>query len=258
MPTFKLGRRRPMRLATVPALSDFLTQASEWPAVPAQGWEYAVPASDLEMLGNDQWGDCAEAGAMHLIQSSTYNSGYRLRATLQQTLDLYTAVTGFDPNAGPSGSNSTDNGTVLTQLLQYWKTEGIKVTDPNGQVVTDKILGWASLDISSVAQYRYAAYTFGGTYLGINCPENYLQETDNWVYDPSSPIAGGHCINGPGEGSVGFHIQSWGMNIPGQWSALLSTLEEGYIVVRENWVSQQGQSPSGLDLNGLLDACKKI
>ena len=250
---FKLGRGPVKRLEKVPAFGDFLAKASEWPAPPARGWEYAVPTSELEMLGNDQYGDCAAAGAMHLIQSSTYNSGYKLRGTLQQTLDLYSAVTGFNPK-----DPNTDQGTVLIDLLYYWRDQGIKVTDANGRVVIHKILGWASLDLSSVAQYRYASDTFGGTYLGINCPRNYIENTDDWIYDPKSPIEGGHCINGVGQGRIGFHVQTWGRNVPGKWNALLSVLEEGYVVVSEMWVRAQSKSPSGLDLNGLLDAMKKL
>ncbi len=253
MVDFKLGRQKAVKLASVPAFGDFLSKASEWPAVPAMGWEYAVPTEDLEMLGNDKYGDCAEAGAMHLIQSSTYNSGYRLRGTLEQTLDLYSELTGFNPK-----DPYTDNGTVLTNLLLYWKNQGIKVTDPNGNVVVDKILGWAALDVHSVAQYRYACYLFGGTYLGIECPKNYMDDTTDWVYDPIAPIEGGHCINGVGEGRIGGHIQSWGLNIPAKWDSLLAVMDEAYIVVRENWVSAQDKSPSGLALDDLLAAMKKI
>lgn len=253
MKQIKLGKKAPRRLMSTPAFGDFLPKATEWPAVTPRGWEYAVPASQLDILGNDQYGDCAEAGAMHLIQIETANAGNPLHGTLQQTLDIYTAVTGFNP-ADPN----TDQGTDLLSLLQYWKTTGISCTDKTGKTVTHKILGWASLDLSSVPQIRYANDIFGGTYLGINCPQSAEDDTTNWTYQKGSKIIGGHCINGTGQGSAGGHIISWGLNIPFQWEFMLNYLDEGYIVVSENWLNQQGKSPSGMDLDGLLAAMKAL
>jgi len=254
----KLGKKAPRRLMSTPAFGDFLAKATTWPAVAPRGWEYAVNPADLNILGNDTWGDCAAAGAMHLIQVETANTGNPLYGTLQQTLDLYSAVTGFDINAGPSGNNPTDQGTDLLSMLQYWKNTGITVTDKNGKEVVHKIIGWASLDLSSIPQIRYANDLFGGTYLGINLPQSAEDDTSNWTYQPNSPIIGGHCVDGTGQGSAGGHLISWGMNIPFQWNFLLQYMDEAYCIVSPAWVNAQGKSPSGLDLNGLLAAMKTL
>ena len=250
---YKLGKLEPRKLLSTPAFGDYLDKATSWPGVAPRGWEYAVKPTDLEMLGNDQYGDCAEAGAMHLIQVETANTGKPLHATLKQTLDLYTAITGFNAR-----ESSTDQGTCLIDLLKYWKSEGIKVTDANGKVVTHKILGWASLDLNSFAQMRYASDVFGGTYLGIKCPQSAEDDTDNWTYVPDSPIMGGHCITGVGQGSAGVHIASWGMFIPATKEFMLNLMDEGYCIVSEAWLNAQGKSPSGLDLNGLTTAMKAL
>jgi hypothetical protein len=234
---YKLGKKAPRRSMATPAFGDFLDKATTWPTVAPQGWEYF--AGDFEMLGNDQYGDCAEAGAMHLIQAQTSATGNPLKGTLQQTLDLYTAVTGFNPS-----NPATDQGTDLLTLLQYWKSTGITVTDAQGKPFVHKILGWASLDLTSIAQIRYANYIFGGTYLGINCPQ--------------SPSIGGHCIPGMGQGAAGGHVVSWGMCIPFTWSFMLNYLEEGYVVLSEQWLNSAGKSPSGLDLNGLTAAMSAL
>lgn len=250
---FKLGKLAPRRLMSTPAFGDFLPKAAQWPAVEARGWEYAVPPAQLEMLGNDQYGDCAAAGAMHFIQVETANSGNPLHGTLQQTLDLYSAVTGFKPD-----DPSTDQGTVLLDLLSFWKKTGITVTDANGRAVVHKILGWASLDLASVAQIRYASDLFGGTYLGIQCPQSAEDDTTNWKYKPGSRVVGGHCINMTGQGKAGGHIISWGMNIPFDWEFMANYLDEGYCLVSENWVNKLGVSPSGMDLSGLVKAMKSL
>ena len=249
----KLGKKPPRRLMSTPAFGDFLDKATAWPTVAAQGWEYALPEGSFQMLGNDEFGDCAEAAAMHLIQAQTANAGRTLHGTRKQTLNLYSAVTGFNPN-----NPATDQGTDLLSLLQYWKNNGIEVSTRKGEIIVHKILGWASLDLTSIPQIRYANYLFGGTYLGINCPQSAEDDTDNWTYQPKSPIIGGHCIPGLGQGAAGGHVVSWGLSIPFQWEFMLNYLDEGYVVVSPEWVEASGKSPSGLDLDGLLNAMKAL
>ena len=249
----KLGKKAPKRLMSTPALGDFLPKATSWPAVPAQGWESAVPKSALNILGNDQWGDCAAAGALHLIQAQSYNAGRPLNPSYDDAIKLYSAVTGFDPNAGPAGSNPTDQGTALTDLLGYWTKTGISV----GSTV-HKILGYATVDFTSIAMMRWATYTFGGLYLGINCPDKCQQDLTNWNFGPGLPIDGGHCVIRVGEGAAGGQTNSWGLIIPTSNEFYLSYVDEAYCIVTEDWVNAQGKSPSGLDLNGLLAAMKEI
>jgi hypothetical protein len=249
MMRFKFGKKSPRKKLGVPALGDFLSPASEWPAVKPWGWEYSLPQGELDILGNDQYGNCGECGAMHLMQTQAASvRGKVLTPTLAETLALYSAVAGFN-----ASDPSTDQGTDLTTLLEYWKDQGITIGGEK-----HKILGWATLDLSSAAQMRYAGYVFGGLYLGINCPQSAEDNTSDWQYVADSPTVGGHCINLAGEGSLGTHIQSWGQNIPTSWEFMLHQLDEGYAVITDFWADAQDKSPSGLDLNGLLDAMKQI
>ena len=250
---FRGGKLAPVRSVKMPALGDFLTPATNWPAVPATGWEGAVDPSTWGMLGNDQYGDCAEAGILHLIQAQAANAGTKLTATKDQALALYSAVTGFDVT-----KPETDQGTVLSTLLAYVQKNGVEMTDATGAVTTVEVVGSASLDISSIAQMRYAAYTFGGSYLGINCPTQCEQDLSNWDFAPGAQLAGGHCIPQAGEGSAGGKIVSWGVVIPTSWPFLLAYLDEAYCVITKSWLNQQGKSPSGLDLDGLLAAMKTL
>ena len=224
----------------------------------SRGWEYAVPAGKLEILGNDLWGDCVCAAIMHFIQTETANVGTPLHGTLEQTLALYSAITGFDPKSGPPDNNPTDQGTDWLAANQYWQKNGVEVTDATGKVVIHKILGFASLDVASIAQMRYASDIFGGLQFGIRCPQSALQNTKDWQWDPKSPIEGGHGINNTGQGGAGGHIQSWGLDIPYSWQFMLNVLDEAYAIVSPFWLNMQGKAPSGLDLNGLLAAFKVI
>lgn len=250
---YRYGKLPPRRRLSTPCLSDYLAPAAEWPAVPAEGWEAAVPADALSCLGNNEFGCCAEAGALHLIQAQSYNAGRPLNPTTAECLALYAEVTGFDPSAGPPGDNPTDRGTALEDLLLHWQRVGIRVA---GQI--HKIEGFAALDLASVAQQRYATYLFGGSYLGINCPQRCESDTTNWNFGPGLPIAGGHCVIRAGEGAAGGTTGSWGMWIPTSNLFYRSYLDEAYIVVTTDWLGKQGKSPTGLDLDGLLAAMRQL
>lgn len=253
MPDRKYGRKPVKRLLSMPALGDYLDKATTWPAVPPQGWENAVSPSAWGMLGNDQYGDCAEAGILHLIQGQAANTFNPLTATTAQALALYSAITGFNPD-----DPSTDQGTALTDLLAYVQKNGVEMTDATGKTVTVEVVGSASLDISSVQQRRYAAYTFGGNYLGINCPQQCEDDTSNWNFAAGLPIAGGHCIPQEGEGSQGGKIVSWGMVIPVSNAFIAGYLEEAYVIVTKAWLNSKAVSPTGMDLNGLVSAMKGL
>lgn len=263
--SFKLGKKAPKRLMSTPSLGDFLPKATSWPAVPAQGWESAVPASALSMLGNGPAPDnppqipfgvgcCGPAGALGLAQALSYNAGRPLIPTTMECMALYSAVTGFNLNAPlVNGQNPTDQGTALIDLLNYWKNTGITI---GGQV--HKIVGYASIDLTSLAQQRYATYLFGGLYLGINCPLSCQENTANWTYTPGSPIEGGHCVVRVGEGAAGGHTRSWGMFIPTANDFYLGYEDEGYVVITEDWIDAQGKSPSHIDLAGLVAAAQAL
>src|SRR5579859_963052 len=87
------------------------------------GWRAKVK-SPWGMDGNDQWGDCVEAAVAHALMLRTANSSSIVVPTTAQTLALYSAVTGFNPNAGPSGNNPTDQGTDETSMCQYMVNTG--------------------------------------------------------------------------------------------------------------------------------------
>jgi len=260
---YKLGKLPPERRLSTIALSDYMPMASEWPAVKPRGWEMTLPASKLNILGNDLRGNCVIAAMMHFAQNETANTGAPLTPNTQLTLGVYSAITGFDPSqdvVNPDGSitNPTDNGTTWEQALAYWQSTGIPLLDSGGKEVIHKIVGFAALDLSSIAQQRYACDTFGGTLMGINCPQSAMDNTSNWTYVAGSAIEGGHGINRTGQGGTGWHINSWGLSIPGTWEFSLKLADEDYIVVTPLWLDQQGTSPSGLDLNGLIAAMKAV
>ena len=81
MSNFKLGKLAPKRLLTTPAFGDFLDKATMWPLVNPRGWEYAVPPDKLDILANDELGDCVIAAMMHYAQAETWNTSNPLTPT---------------------------------------------------------------------------------------------------------------------------------------------------------------------------------
>ncbi len=255
---YRFGKKAPRRLSTTLALTDFADMT--WPSVQAQGWEYAPFPIKLDILGNDVVGDCVIAAAMHYAQNETANTGNPLTPNTQLALETYSAITGYDPSqTDANGNNPTDQGTDFeSQLFPYWTNHGIPLLDANGQTVLHKILGFAALDLSSVAQQRYASFTFGGILWGINCPSSAEQDTSNWVVTPGATNVGGHGVNQTGQGGAGGHLNSWGLSIPFQWDFMRTYADEAYAVVTPQWLDNLGQSPSGLNLGGLLNAMKGL
>lgn len=253
MARYKLGKLPAKRPVGVVALSDFLDKASTWPEVPPQGWEAAVNPTDWGMLGNDSVGDCSIAGLMHLIQAQSANAGTPLQGTTPQALALYSAITGYNPD-----DPSTDQGAVLSDVLAYVQKNGVEMRGADGSTTTVEVVGYAALDITSVAQLRYATYLFGGTYLGIQCPEQCEEDLENWNFAAGLPIAGGHCIVRAGEGSAGGKIVSWGQVIPFSNDFWTGYGDEAWCVITKAWLNAQGKSPTGLDLDGLVSAMKAV
>ena len=260
MASFKLGKQRASRRLSTPAFGNFLPAIHHWPAVRPRGWEYAPVPIVLDCLGNDEVGNCVIAMAMHDAQNETANTGNPLTPTKQLALMTYSTITGYDPKqTDAQGNNPTDQGTDIEgQLMPFWKNTGIPMLDRNGKEVLHTIEGWASLDLSSVAQQRYACDVFGGISVGIRCPQSAMENTSNWTVVPRAKILGGHGVNMVGQGSQGWHMNSWGLLIPGDWGFSHAYADEMHVVVTKQWLNEQNESPSGLDLNGLLATMKSL
>ena len=260
-----LGKGRAIhRLKTV-HVGNFLDMGALPPAPPAWGWEYAskIDPKKWGMLGNGPdtlngspfqgCGNCVVAKAYHFITLWTGNTGNPLYGTTEQAVGVYSTLSGFDPATG-----ANDNGLDMQVFADYWKSTGIPCTDSNGNTVTHKILGYASVDIHNVPLLNQCAYLFEGHDCGLQLPESAEENTDDWDFDPSSPIAGGHDAPRFGMGRDGGHMLSWALSIPHTNPFLINTLDETYVYVSEDQLNLQGKTPSGFDREGLLNAMSAV
>jgi hypothetical protein len=216
-----------------PVVADWLSKVPSWP-----------------MYGNDQWGDCVWAMTGHMIEAWTqYAGGAAVEVTTEQLLAAYSAVTGFDPNAGLPGENPTDQGTNIQDALGYWRKTG---------VAGHKILAFAKVDHTNPDEVEAAINLFGSLAVGVNLPssaQDQFSAGQEWTVVAGSSIEGGHAIHAGAYDTAtkDARIITWGavqtLNDP-WWDAYV---EEAWVVVTPEWVEATGATPSGLDLQGLGD-----
>ncbi|MBV9292594.1 MAG: hypothetical protein JO222_09105 [Frankiales bacterium] len=167
----------------------------------------------FDALGNLQVGDCAEAGEEHARQVIAHLAGRTYTPTLDGTIALYSAITGYRP-----GVPSTDNGTVLRQMLAYLKRNGV-ITEYQA-VPTD------------TTSLRAAVVDHGAVICGFALPAGAEAEGVNWRVPRSGRAAGswgGHCVPLVGATSQLFDFISWGE---------LGTVSHGFVndYIDEAWV----------------------
>jgi hypothetical protein len=201
--------------------------------------EYKTPVEAMQMFGNDMYGDCVWAMLANILILMTVHTGTVVIPTDADVLAAYSAVTGFDPTTG-----SNDNGTAITDALDYMRTTGI---------CGHKILGWAQIDHTNLTHRQLGVDLFGATCVGVQLPASAQRQFANgqsWEVNDGDEIEGGHAILHPGYGSEGGDYVTWA-----KWDQKASLaweqtyIDEEYVIITEDWLNQATQqTPGGLDL----------
>jgi len=207
-PDFKLGLKPPRPGAVKLRLATYL-DFRLLPSPPAVFGHYDLIES-WGMLGNDQWGDCALAGACHQTMLWTKEGGNPAPFDTDAALANYAQVTGFDPSAGESGNNPTDQGTEISQLADYWLSTG--VVDAKGQ--RHKVVAVVDLNPGDLRELWIATWLFQTIGLGFQMPETAMDQTakgEAWDYVEGAQIVGGHYVPAVGRQADGNGlIVTWG------------------------------------------------
>lgn len=215
----------------VPDIVDYLSQVADWP-----------------MYGNADWGDCVEADIGHAVETITaYGQGATVTVTDDDVLGAYSAITGFNPNAGPPGDNPTDQGTNMQDAMNWWRTTGM---------AGHRIVAFAKVDHTNDTELKAALNLFGVLCVGFAFPASAMTQFDNhqpWSVVTGSPIEGGHAV----------HVAYDSTTIP-QWRCVTwaavqamtgafwqAYVDEVWVPISQEWVNAAGASPTGLDLSGL-------
>lgn len=216
-------------------------------AIPAvNAWERPI---EWGMLGNNTVGDCVIAKTLHQIMAwnAVAHASSPVNFTTQQAIDLYSAVTGYNPD-----DPNSDQGTDPLAMLKYWRTTG---------VYGHKIDGGVSLDISNLAALKSAIYVFGGVEFDIQVPAYIMNipAGGSWSnVGGDQTILGGHSILAAGYGEEGCRIVSWGTTYTANWDFWSQFLTGATAAVSSDWIKASGRTPgAGLDLTALLEDLKK-
>jgi hypothetical protein len=208
MPTLKLGKKPATDDSRDLLFSTYL-DATKLPAVPAQfGHEALFGPKAWGMLGNDEWGDCAWAGPAHETMLLSKEGGKPASFTTAGVLSDYAAGTGFNPKAGPPGSNPTDNGSNVRDVLKYRRKTGII----DAAEKRHKIGAFVKLEPKSLTHVYLAMYLFQTVGIGIKFPGTAMEQFNEgkpWSVVPGAQIEGGHYVCCVGK-RANIDIVTWG------------------------------------------------
>ncbi len=225
-------------------LGSYLNHA-KLPAAPASAdWLSQVPADAWGMLANSLWGDCTCAGVGHKRIGDVYvNQGTVLAVTDTETLGLYSAVTGFNPAAGPPGDNPTDRGSTCQSVLEYWHQHGFLGESP---------VAFAKVDISDRAELQQAIAFFGQLYCGLEVPQSaeaQFNAGQPWTVVEGSPLVGGHCVTVGAYSPDGLSAVTWGAVQPMTWAFFEAYFAEAWVVIGKDFInSRTAENIQGLSL----------
>jgi hypothetical protein len=248
MPDLRLGKH-PATADTRDLLFSRYVRAEQLPTPPAEfGHEGLVGAKAWGMLGNDEWGDCAWAGPAHETMLLTIEGGSPASFTTAGVLSDYAAGTGFDPNAGPPGSNPTDNGSNVRDVLGYRRATGI--VDGAGKRHT--IEAYVRLDQTKLSEVYQALYLFQVVGIGIQFPDSAMQQFNSgqpWDVVPGAKIEGGHYVSMVAK-RQNLDVVTWGALQEMTEQFFQTYCDEAWAYVTQENLNA-GKDPEGFDLQQL-------
>lgn len=257
-----LGRIRPKSRPKALRLATYL-KAPALGALPASiDWYTKAKASVIQVLGNDQQGDCVMANMGHAVGAWTGNeSGTPVLSSDAEALAEYHRI------GGPG-----DNGLVISDTLDVFQSTGIKV---GGEI--RKIDGYVAVNPANPDEVKAAIAFFGGFTIGFNVPGQWMGRNahDGAVWDNVGFFfpEGGHCVRGLGfrtvkdtaqavsYNDVGVQFATWGFIVTITWEAMANSriVDEAYVeLAGELWTGADKVAPNGFDLAALKADLTKL
>jgi hypothetical protein len=232
VPDFRLGKKNARHDPRTLRLADYRTGTL---TAPAQAhWGHGLP---FTMLGNDNAGDCVEAGYAHHVQVWCDRAGHPFTPTDAEALGAYSAITGYNP-ADPS----TDQGTDMLTACNYWRSTGM---------AGHEITAFLSVPPRQQGLVKESVAFYGGLYLGVQLPLSaQAQVGDIWKVvtgpDAAAGSWGGHCIAVTGYDENILWVCTWGRLQAMEWDFLATYGDEAFVLLSKDWQETSGTSPSGL------------
>lgn len=228
-PPYKLGALAPQRPHSLSTLAVY--SSGKLPKPPAVA---RVPKVQVwGMMDNDRLGCCTISGVGHAILAWNQQVGVHDAVPT----DAQVESTYFDLTGGP------DAGLVEANVLKRWHKHGL---------FGAKIAGYAPVETHDFVGLQQAIAFYGVAYLGVALPASAQDQFANnkpWVFDPKSPIEGGHCIVAVGYDHKYVYCVTWGGVVKVTWPWLSHYLTEAWAIISNQYV-EAGRGPV-LDLKTL-------
>lgn len=203
-------------------------------------WYGAVPAWPMFM--NDIVGDCTCASLGHAEVCWNANNGSSWRPNDRQILEMYQAISGYDPDVP-----GTDSGAQMLDALNHARRFGI-----GGR----KIEAYVAIDHGNIDEFKTAINLFGGVYLGLSLPLS-AQNQSEWKVSLAGTDGkaergswGGHAVFAVAYNAAGVWIVTWAGLQFVTWRWLLAYCDEAYALLSADWADADG-APNDLDMAAL-------
>jgi hypothetical protein len=228
----------------------------EAPAVPP-----AVNRSHQEhnfpMYLNDRLGDCGEAMTAHGIEAFHLDAETAVPPFADGDVEkLYEQVGGYVP-----GEPETDKGTDNHVLVEHWKKPGVACA-ADGSV--HKIVASLAVDPKNVELNQRAIWEFVVLFRAIALPQTAQGQKEWEVTEPNleGPAApgswGGHDIPYLSYDGRVYSNVTWGTELLVTYGFDEAYALEGFVVVTEEMLNNDGVSPAGVDWTALKKDLKSL
>lgn len=210
---------------------------TEWPD--QKSWFDARLIGDP--LGNDEWGNCVEAGMLRQLQCwRLHAQGDQWQPTADDAIELYRHLAGAVEPPGP--------GTDVAAAEQFWAGTGLATSTERYR--TAVAVAVAPQDENAVDR---AIAALGGVGMCWDIPE-YCEGAREWIWpDSPSDRAGGHfttCVaynRQVPEGEPGrYTVLSWGQAIGVSAAFVRQYLCSVVAWISPDWIGPDGTSPAGM------------
>ena len=184
--------------------------------------------------------NCTCASLAHCEMLWTSQSTVELVPTTQQVLDLYSAITGYNPQ-----DPNSDQGANVLDVLNYWRNTGF---------LNHKIQAYVQINPRNTAHVKAAVDLFGAVYTGIQVPSRAQDQFSNGQpWDDINPdeIEGGHAIPLVAYDPNYITCVTWGAKQKISYPWLAKYMDECYAVLSTDWIAANGSAPSGFNLGQL-------